>query len=286
MIVVKIYGGLGNQLFQYAYGLNLAKQNKTNLILDLSWFDKKINLSTKRDFELKFLNISTEYNNSFIIKFKLLFYNHWLLKRLPIKRKLKIYTDKDLSNISNIDNAYLDGYWHSYNYIENIREVLLKEFSLKKDLAYNSDFRSRILATKNSVSVHIRRSDYLNNENYAKCSIKYYERAMQEFSNLNKDFFFFIFSDDLDFVKNNFKQSNNIFFSESTANIFSITVEDFINITACSNHIICNSTFSWWASWLCPNSDKIVIIPEKWFTNDNEISQCYYVDSYLKINND
>lgn len=287
MIVIKIYGGLGNQLFQYAFGLNLAIHNKTNLILDLSWFNKKINKATKRSFELKYLNISTQYNNSLSIKFKLLFYNHWLLKRIPIKRKLKVYNDNDLLNLSKINNVYLDGYWHSYLYFINIRDILISEFTLKKEFEIKTEFRNKILSTSNSVSLHIRRTDYLNNPNYAKCSIFYYERAIEEFYKFNYDFTFFVFSDDLDFAKKIFKNNSKIIYSKCSNFNISNTVEDFLNITSCNNHIICNSTFSWWASWLCANPRKIIIIPDQWFTNNNyEKSKGYYLDSYLKVNND
>jgi len=286
MIVVKIYGGLGNQLFQYAIGLKLAKQNNSNLVLDLSWFNKKINLSTKRDFELKYFNLSTNYKNSFKIRLKLLFYNHWLLKRLPFKRKLKIYTDSDSILNRNLNNVYLDGYWHSYNYFSNIRECLLSEFKLNKKFNYNSNFRNKILSTKNSVSVHFRMKDYLYNNNYANCSIKYYKNAMQEFIKKDKNVIFFIFSDDLNSVKKYFSDEKNIIFSENTNNEFSNTIEDFINISACSNHIICNSTFSWWASWLCSNPTKVVIIPNKWFTKNNERAKGYYLQSHIIIEND
>jgi hypothetical protein len=193
MIVVKIYGGLGNQLFQYAFGLKLARQSNTNLILDLSWFNKKINFSTKREFELKYLNLSTSCKNSIRIKFKLLFYNHWILKRLPIKRKLKVYTDDDVIFDINENNVYLDGYWHSYKYFNSIRDILSQEFSLKNDIFYSSEFRNKILSTKNSVSVHFRMKDYLNNDNYARCSIKYYRKAMQEFISKDQNVIFFIF---------------------------------------------------------------------------------------------
>lgn len=284
MIVVKIFGGLGNQLFQYALALKLAKKNNRKVVFDLSWFSSKTSFATKRVFELKYFNVSLDYKTSFYDKFKLLFYNNKILKYMPISKKLNILRDSDEIDFNKIDNVYLNGYWHSYSYFEDIKDSLLIELSLNSNFNISSDFRSKILTTNNSVSVHIRRTDYINNRAYAQCSMNYFQLAMQKIAEKINNPVFFIFSDDLDYVKKNLITNQTVYFSTNQY-LEIATVEDFFNMQSCKHHIISNSTFSWWASWLNPNPNKIVIIPKNWYTNPDESANGYYLDSYIILDN-
>lgn len=285
MIIVKVFGGLGNQLFQYALALKLAKKNNSKVILDLSWFNSKTSFATKRKFELKYFNISLNYKTSLYDKFKLSFYNNKILKHIPINKKLNILSDNDVINFNKIDNVYLNGYWHSYNYFDDIKDSLFIELTLNVNYDINSDFRSKILATNNAVSVHIRRTDYINNEFYAQCSLNYFQDAMQLIAEKISNPVFFIFSDDLEYVKKNLITNQTVYFSKNQ-NIEMASIEDFFNMQSCKHHIISNSTFSWWASWLNPNPNKIVVIPKHWYKNPVENSNGYYLDSYIISDND
>jgi hypothetical protein len=284
VIVVKIFGGFGNQLFQYAMALKIAKKNKNSLILDSSWFDSTISYATKRNFDLKFLNLSIDTTIRFNERIKLLFYNNSLLKKIPFKRKLRILNDNDPICFEELDNVYLNGYWHSYKYFDDVKDDLFNDFSLKYNIDINSDFRNQILSENNSVSIHIRRTDYVNNPFYAQCSMQYFQNAMNLIAKKIENPVFFIFSDDLDYVKKNLKINNTVYYALNKNTEIS-TIEDFFNMQSCKHHIISNSTFSWWASWLNPNPNKIVVIPKHWYTNPDEDSSGYYLDSYIISDN-
>lgn len=284
MIVVKIFGGFGNQLFQYAMAKKIAKKSKNSLLLDLSWFNSKISYATKRNFDLKFLNLSLDTTIRFKDRTKLLFYNNSLLKKIPFKRKLRILNDNDQICFEDLDNVYLEGYWHSYKYFDDVKDELFKDFALKYNININSDFRNQILSEDNSVSIHIRRTDYVNNPFYTQCSMQYFQNAMNLIAEKIENPVFFIFSDDLDYVKKNLMINNTAYFAINDNSEIS-TIEDFFNMQSCKHHIISNSTFSWWASWLNPNPYKIVVIPKHWYTNPEENSSGYYLDSYIISDN-
>jgi hypothetical protein len=284
MIVVKIFGGLGNQLFQYALALKLAKNNNCKLILDLSWFNSKTSFATKRNFDLKYFNISLNYRTSLYERLKLTFYNNKFLKLFPFK-KLKILSDKDEINFNEIDNVYLNGYWHSYNFFDDIKEALFCDLTLNANFNITSDFRNQILSTHNSVSVHVRRTDYVNNPFYAQCTLNYFQNAMALIGKKVENPVFFIFSDDIEYVKKNLITNHIVFFAINHHEEIA-TIEDFFNMQACKHHIISNSTFSWWSSLLNNDPKKIVIVPEKWYNNPSDDSKGYYLDSYLMVNND
>jgi hypothetical protein len=163
------------------------------------------------------------------------------------------------------DNFYLEGYWQNQLYFESIRNILLKEFILKESL--NSKANALIDRTKscNSVSMHIRRSDYLNNEFFFSLSQDYYERAFYIASEKIKDPVFYVFSDDINWAKTNLNLTGNIFFVDLDGEGKDII--DFEVMRTCHHNIIANSTYSWWGAWLNENPDKIVIAPRKWSNN-------------------
>lgn len=287
MIVVKIYGGLGNQLFQYSFGLYLSKKNNVELILDTSWFEQNYKKSTPRTFDLKYFNLSASLKNSLSLKFKLFFYNNIFFKRISLFKKLKVYRDNDFDLLmnANITSAYLDGYWHNCSYLQNIKGLLKDEFKPKFDFFKLTDFSKKIINTKNSVAIHIRRGDYITNGNYAICSTKYFLNAIEKISNdlINPEFF--IFSDDIEFAKKEITTNLPVYFAVNY-NTYISNIEDFFNMSLCKHHIISNSTFSWWASWLNVYPKNIVIIPECWYTNDKLDASEYYLENYITLKND
>lgn len=287
MIVVKIFGGLGNQLFQYAFGLYLARKNNVPLVLDTSWFDQKYKKSTSRTFDLKYFNLSVSFTNSSSLNFKLFFYNNILLKRISLFKKLKVYHDEDFALLinKNVTSAYLDGYWHNCSYLYNIKGLLKEEFKPKLSSFKLTDFSKKIINVKNSVAIHIRRGDYITNGNYEICSTNYFLNAIKKISNelINPEFF--IFSDDLEFAKREIIINLPVHFSVNYNTDIS-NIEDFFNMTLCKHHIISNSTFSWWASWLNVYPKNIVIIPERWYANDKLDASEYYLEDYIIMAND
>ncbi len=251
MIVVKIIGGLGNQLFQYACGYNLARYLNTDLKIDISEFEKY----KLHNFTLNKFNISAKYASK---------------KDLE---GLNIFKEKTLnfdSEVFNCDtNSYLDGYWASEKYFIKSKKNLINEFKVLNNLEdMNLEF-SKLIENSNSVSLHIRRGDYVPNSYKEQlleiCDLDYYKRSIDYFKQKGEDYTFFIFTDDKKWVRDNFKINDfKYYFIEH--NDADLNYEDFRLMSLCKHNIIANSTFSWWASWLNLNTTKIIIAPKKWHT--------------------
>lgn len=250
MIITKLIGGLGNQLFQYAIAKNLSIIHKTDILIDKSEFEKyKLHKYALSNFKLK-EKFSTESE---------------LKKSLDYKEK-KYSFDTEFKSIQN--NSLLIGYWQSEKYFREIRNIILDEFTIKSKLYGENYLMAKTITNTNSVSIHIRRSDYLPNtykdQILESLSLSYYENAVKEMAYKIKSPNFYIFSDDIKWVKTNL----NINFPHIFVGInnFDNAFEDLRLMSLCKNNIIANSSFSWWAAWLNKNDEKIVIAPKNWFS--------------------
>jgi hypothetical protein len=172
----------------------------------------------------------------------------------------------------------LDGYFQSYKYFQDIREVLLRDFFFPGLDENNSLIENSIVKSINSVSIHFRRSDYLMEkviDVHGVLSEEYYSTAVNLINKIVPNSHFFIFSDDIKHVKDNYSFENATFIEGNNG---TDSWKDLYLMSKCKNNIIANSTFSWWAGWLNINPSKIVIAPKKWFNNkdlnnDNLIPQ-------------
>jgi hypothetical protein len=270
MVIVKISGGLGNQLFQYSFGRYLSTIYNTILKLDIQ---TKNNISgfTNRDVGLDKFNINIEFATSDeIIRYK--WFKSGLLSR--VERKLiqampflniKYIIQSPFCNKFNMnrmrDNCYYDGYWQSEKYFKPIADVLRSELTLSFSRYQLSD---NIISSE-SVSLHVRRGDYLsiksNSKLFAECSIQYYFGAINYILEKVSCCTFFIFSDDITWCKDKFKGDN---FRYVESNMDCPEVDLFL-MSQCKHNIIANSSFSWWGAWLNSNPDKIVIAPKGWY---------------------
>jgi hypothetical protein len=265
MLITKITGGLGNQLFQYALARRLARSANIEFKLDLSAY----NNANSRAYALNNFNViekiaSTDEINrfrkiGFCRVIDILKPNHL---RSIIKER-RSYFDQNILKIK--DNTYLDGYWQCDKYFSDIREILLKEISLKNGFSENAQKMAESIRQVNSVSLHIRRGDYLNSKFskfYEPCKIEYYQQAIKALESKIKDIHFFVFSDDIEWAKKNLTiPYPTIFVSNPNIKDY----EEMMLMSLCKHNIITNSTFSWWGAWLNQNPDEIVIAPEKWF---------------------
>jgi hypothetical protein len=168
------------------------------------------------------------------------------------------------------DNVYLEGSWQNSKYFENIRNILKAEFIVKAPLpGLNKELAEKIENT-NSVALHIRRGNYVfdqeTNKMHGTCSIDYYQKCVNRITEQVKNPHFFVFSDEPQWARENIKlEFPTTYISH---NDISKQYEDFRLMTLCKHQIISNSTFSWWAAWLNENSDKIVLAPKEWFKTD------------------
>jgi hypothetical protein len=267
MVIVKLIGGLGNQMFQYAIGRNLSIKNKTSLYLDLSQLlDRNETLNyTFRDFELNVFD--THFcivKNSSLWKAYRKIYNS-IFPSQYITESNHFYNSSVLDLTGNI---YLDGYWQNEKYFKGIDTTIRKDFTFKnKPNEINRQYIDRIKST-NAVSIHFRRGDYITNSEARSyqgiCTEEYYLNAIKHINQTVRSPHFFIFSDDIDWVKQNFPLRNNYSLIDFNKGRYSF--EDMRLMSLCKHNIIANSSFSWWGAWLNANKNKIIISPTQWFT--------------------
>ncbi len=285
-------GGLGNQMFQYAAGRAIAIKNSTPLKLDITWF----NNPEARHYLLDLFAIKAEIATEKEIASFRGEKNELLTKKIGriVSNTLfnRTYTEKDFSYDKNLllcgSNTYIKGYFQSHNYFSAIEPLLKKEFSLVRPIASIHHETVKKITDNNSVSLHIRRGDYANN----KVTSAYHGNLGTQYYTLAADMIakktvaephFFIFSDDLDWVKKNLSLDYPTTFIEGGSEIN--CHEEMHLMSLCSHNIIANSTFSWWGAWLNNNADKVVIAPKNWFAqpeNNNKTGDLV-PESWIRI---
>ena len=266
MIIIKIKGGLGNQLFQYAVGRALALHHRLPLKLDLTIFKTyKLHRYLLDQFAIQ-ADIATEDE---IIKLKgrnnVLFSalrKAGLVKRKSyLKEKRSSYFD---ASVFKNDDVYLDGYWQNELYFSDIREELLRDLTSISSMSDLGVVYMEGIKKSNSVSLHVRRGNYLNLKNFNVLDINYYMKAVEYMRKNVEKPTFYIFSDDLEWCKNSLGFLDNCIFVDSTKT----EIDDLKLMSFCKHNIIANSSFSWWGAWLNQNCKKTVIAPKGWLLND------------------
>ena len=291
MIIVKLIGGLGNQMFQYAVGRHLAMKNKCMLKLDTSGFkDYKL-----RNYDLGHFNIQENIATSEDLSRVTFPSDKWICK---IGKHLRTkYTDIPqiqyineqtynftLEILTLGDNTYLDGYWQSEKYFSDITGVIRDEFIVKnKPDPINESYLGEIRDCE-SISVHVRRGDYVSNPTTARVhgflGSKYYYDAINAILERVDNPHFFIFSDDPEWAEKNIKPDAPITCVKHNG---AKNYEDLRLMSTCKYHIIANSSFSWWGAWLSSNKDRFVIAPRRWFKSDSLNARDLIPESWHKI---
>lgn len=269
-IRIKLSGGLGNQMFQFATGYTLAKKNNVKLSLDLRRFSRR---KDHNGFELQ--NVFDIYSKVKFLDNPLDFY---LINFKEILHKIDFtykkfnephyhYT-KMISNVSK--HSKLNGYWQSELYFQNYADEIKKIFSFSKQLNEKNSLIANEIKQNQSISIHIRRGDYLlpNNSNHNTDLRKYYLKAIEKTSKFYNSPKYFIFTDDPSWVSRNF--TLDYLFKIVNINHQTQSFFDMYLMSLCKSNIIANSSFSWWGAWL-NNNDKNIFAPKNWF-NDKSIN--------------
>lgn len=285
MKIVRFKGGVGNQLFQYAFLKNLEYYSPQSKVYADFWDYTLIDKDTIRIPRIKELKINVNEASKSLIKKANNFERN--TNPLGLKSKLKVgiegifnkkyYFEKnrayrDLARIK--DYTYFDGYWQSWRYVSFVEEKLRKEIVPQKKLNEKTQKTIKKIKTQNAVFVGIRCGDYLKNKkavkHFGRFSKDYYLKAMTYMVDHIENPIFYIFTNDLDYVKLNLKlDSFNIVYREDDDQTSDL--EELYVMGACKHAIISNSTFNWWGAWLIENKDKIVIAPKKWFYDNKPI---------------
>jgi len=290
-ITVRIQGGFGNQLFQYAAGRSLALQTGASLFLNAWEYQSPV----CRKYELGKLKISdrqtSRFRGDWEIKLRRRRYAplRWLLEAmqspLGYRRIIDARQGFEARLATLTGNLYLDGYWHSERYFADIREQLLQEFTFKEaPTPANADYLARILS-QNAVCVHLRRGDYVAqahfNARFGVCELPYYQSAIACLQPRLRNPAFFVFSDDPAWVSANFPRLDAM--TLVTHNVGKDDAEDLRLMMNCKHFIIANSTFSWWAAWLGRCPEKIVIAPKRWFASPEESDRDLVPETWLRL---
>jgi hypothetical protein len=254
-VTVRIRGGLGNQLFTYACGYAAAKKQQSRLVIDISDYSNKYfrgymldNLKLENCHKLQYKFINNKIGRT--------------LLRLGLKIKYNYIEEKNSAIIQdniniNDNNMYLYGYWQSEKYFIEYSDEIIQQFQPKELKTSVLKFIQETQAT-NSIAVHIRRGDYINN-NWA-LNLDYYNSAIEYIRNHVDNPTFYFFSDDLVWTKEQFGDSKQFIYFSSEDEMSDM--DEFWCMSNCKNFVIANSTFSWWAAWLNRNPHKIILAPE------------------------
>lgn len=278
MIIVRIMGGLGNQLFQYAYAANLrelgyevyidAERPYRNFVEEQKYIERNYQLNNfnillptinmKNLKGWKYLNNSTLADKVFLELGKKECLKNCFIKEEWVNENWKPGKFK---------NYYLWGTYQNEAYIKNVRGQLLRELTPKKKIKIQANLKA-LLSSREVVGVHIRRGDYLEHQKeLGLCSIEYYRKAIQYIKKQVISPVFFFFSDDLAWVQENIIMENGEEYYYINEDSKLQDYEELLVMSKCRHNIIANSSFSWWGAWLNRNVDKIVIAPKVWFRN-------------------
>lgn len=281
---VKIIGGLGNQMFQYATAFAISKRTKQELIVDIS------DAITYKVHPLRLIELSCsckyEYKSNFLEKYIYSKSIPYLVKQFM---SWGYYIESGLWYDEKIDSRSLGkkivGYFQSEKYFCDFRDDLINEFRPKAEFSqYQSHIRSLITQNK-SCSVHIRRGDYISNPSansmHGVCSSEYFSKAINYLESsgvADSSLTLFVFSDDIEWCEKNISFPYKTFFVKSDSERVEL---DMWLMSFCEHNIISNSSFSWWGAWLNENSNKKVIAPRQWFREN--IKHDILPESWIKL---
>jgi hypothetical protein len=273
MIIVRIMGGLGNQMFQYAAGRRLAAFHNALLRLDisdfvdynlhsygLSAFNIKESIATPEEIQL----LKEPESSSLKKKFKKLLRRPSKLGITHIREK-QYHFDPEILTMH--DSVYLDGYWQSEKYFWDIADIIRNEFTVTLPQAGKNMELAQQITSCESVSLHIRRGDYVTDEKtntiHGTCDLDYYARGVECLAQKVHHPCFFIFSDDPEWAEENLRITHPATFVSHNGP--KKNYEDLRLMSQCRHHVIANSSFSWWGAWLNQYPEKLIVYPNRWF---------------------
>nr|VFK56986.1 MAG: Glycosyl transferase family 11 [Candidatus Kentron sp. TUN]VFK64708.1 MAG: Glycosyl transferase family 11 [Candidatus Kentron sp. TUN] len=280
MIITHLFCGLGNQMFQYAAGRALSLRHGVPLAIDRRGLDLCGRSYGLHRFALQAMDADPKHLPEPEI--------HRLPKQFKSEVCRNIFKEEAFRFYPEVldlpDGTYLVGFWQSERYFQDAEDIIRRDFLFRDPPSpINAEYLKRIQKGI-SISVHIRRGDYLQPE-YAQigtCSLDYYRRAAKLIQEqVGSDAKFYLFSDDSDWVRDNVRFHGEMHIVRH--NDVTTDFEDLRLMSACSHHIIANSTFSWWAAWLNPSVNKIVVAPARWFRTDEADYRAVVPDRWWRI---
>ena len=256
-----ITGGLGNQMFQYAFFLSFKEKGIKTKINTFSYTNSTIHngLELERVFDIK---VPPKENKIAYLWHKFIY--KFCPKGIVYKDKIMTFNPR----VYETKCLYLRGYWMNEEYFKSIEELIRTTFTFHH-IDNENYLLANIIRNNNSISIHIRRGDYLLNSIYNVCDENYYRKAINLMCEKVNNPIFYVFSDDPEWCAN-FITRFNINYQIINSNQGKNSYKDMYLISNCNHNIIANSSFSWWGAWLNKNKSKIVIAPSRWWTNSKK----------------
>lgn len=272
MIVVRIMGGLGNQMFQYAVGKRLATSHDTELKIDISYFKK----SGHRQYLLNHFSVPEDFAaKDEIRRLKYAQKPWWLLLSKELRQQARSdsqsyirekYFHINEGAMSSGPDAYLDGFWQSEQYFKDIEDFIRKTFTFQNPSPQAVEMANRIRSS-NSVSLHVRRGDYIKEEGafqvFETLSQAYYRDAVDYIRSQIGSLHVFVFSDNMPWVRENMSFDCQTTMLDGSNSEYPL--DDLYLMSLCRHNIVANSSFSWWGAWLNSHENKKVVAPSAWF---------------------
>lgn len=306
MILVRLQGGLGNQMFQYAFGKSLALKNKTDLYLDLSLLGEKNQEFNKNSEHIRYFDldvfklpdqistnkISERFNGktkpNLLERIKFKFSKFWDKKNLYVQDRHKFEPEKYLNFKGDL---CVVGRFQSEKFFKENTTEIKRLFCLDnfQPTTVSLDLLNRFEEVT-KVAIHVRRKDYVTDPLYSRTlgalDMSYYYQAVEEMKNLvsDKSIVFFVISDDILFCKKNFGMIENVVFVDQERSKVGF-LSDFWLLTKCDHWIISNSTFAWWGSWIGEKETSIVLAPKNWTRDKGSEPTDIVPDHWIKIEN-
>lgn len=285
MLINRYAGGLGNQMFQYVFGLNL-KQNGKYVIADTAWYDREISCGIMFSLEQVFPSVLLNRDVEKVEQLEQSLNSRWIgtriLNRLfPDTRKIYI----ERKEFQYDEGAFqtkkvgVSGCWQCYKYVDNVSEKVREDFTFAGSYPLEAQIMLKNIENSNAVFLHVRGGDY-NSELYARklfgniCTAEYYNSAISVMKKKLSNPVFWVFTNDKKYAKSILANVENIYFvSDYVSGLYEDWI-DLLMMSKCNHAIIANSSFSWWGAWLIENKDKVIIAPKKWTNKKKNFDIC------------
>ncbi len=289
MFYIGISHGLGNQMFQYAFGVAASMESNVPLALDISKYDYQFGRDTKREFLLHHFNIQTPIApNEATAKFH---------KKLPVlirRIKNKLHPKNsyvfDPGELRVKDEKYYEGYWQTEKYFKKYEKTIRTELTLKNPLGMEAqkameEIRECQRQGIETICIHVRRGDLITNKHagaaFESKGTEYFRKGIEVIdAKSDKPKHIFIATDDIEWVKKNIKPHHSFSYL-ARPGIYDF--EELMLMSTCDHFVIANSSFSWWAAWLGHNPNKIVIAPIAWLRDPSIPTTHVVPEEWIRI---
>lgn len=292
MIAIRLKGGMGNQMFQYAFALGQAARLKTRMKVDCAaLLDRARGKDfVYRDYDLDIFSLQANFVMEptalrSVYKIKSSKVSKWTKayaqKGFKIEKEKHFHVDHELI-AAPVDNVVYDGWWQGEKYFENVKEEVRKAFVFKQDILPESRELYEKIRNTNSVCLNVRRTDFLTTPALNATNLEYFLRGAKEMGELVENPHFFIFSDDLEWCREHIVLDYpiDIVSHDMKGRKFGNYLQ---LMKSCKNFIIPNSSFAWWAVWLNEDSEKKVIAPKNWFNEGDYDTSGLVPESWTRL---